>query len=448
MFFFSHLGHSGQAREELFDEVIGIVNRPKDTGSQDNKLIKSSASSASSASSSTSLKDEMIGELKEVIELGQESNSNSTQREAELIYKLAIATKTTPGTPGTLSSLSTKSELESLSIKGGLLDMDIISNPNPNVVCSLTVPSTMTSTSLDCERPVSPTACGHYNENFGPELMFSHTFTTLYDSPYYNSNKLGIVKVGQGGTQIQQWLKKDDKKKKRILDIDTTKKNEIIELDNYWLTLRDSIRAAAGTIEAFVWFQGENEDVGLISSTATEDMYYKRLQKLVSDVRGEIFMAYTNNQDKNNNSKMILKFEKPKDIPVVIIELGSCFAEAAAIITEEEGYEFPGPIIAAQRKFVNIDSNSIIVNTGANIDRTKQLSPFYHFDAPSMLVIGDRVAKALATLSSSQYDKQQSNDAKQSPYSATSKIATTETTSTSSLTKTDPKSITTTGIQI
>jgi hypothetical protein len=177
-------------------------------------------------------------------------------------------------------------------------------------------------------------------------------------------------------------------------------------------------------------------------------MYYKRLQKLVSDVRGEIFMAYTNNQDKNNNSKMILKFEKPKDIPVVIIELGSCFAEAAAIITEEEGYEFPGPIIAAQRKFVNIDSNSIIVNTGANIDRTKQLSPFYHFDAPSMLVIGDRVAKALATLSSSQYDKQQSNDAKQSPYSATSKIATTETTSTSSLTKTDPKSITTTGIQI
>merc|ERR1712166_866486 len=191
------------------------------------------------AASPISIKKEMISKLKAAIEQGQQSKAESVQYEAELIYKLAT-TKTT-------------TQKRKLKGKGkGLLDMDIILNPNPNVVCSLTVPSTMPSTSsasttttttLDCERPVSPTACGHMNENYGPELMFSHTFTTLYDSPYNNknnsnsnsknkNNKLGIVKVGQGGTQIQQWLNNDVKKKKKDKDKKKKrkkKKNRILD---------------------------------------------------------------------------------------------------------------------------------------------------------------------------------------------------------------------------
>merc|ERR1712166_1582318 len=190
------------------------------------------------AAAPTSIKKEMIGKLKAAIEQGQQSKAESVQHEAELIYKLATTKTTTQGRK----------------LKGkGLLDIDIILNPNPNVVCSLTVPSTMPSTSitstttttttLDCEPPVSPTACGHMNENYGPELMFSHTFTTLYDSPYNNknnsnsnskkkNNKLGIVKVGQGGTQIQQWLNNDVKKKKKDKDKKKKrkkKKNRILD---------------------------------------------------------------------------------------------------------------------------------------------------------------------------------------------------------------------------
>merc|ERR1712166_322632 len=188
------------------------------------------------AASPISIKKEIIGKLKAAIEQGQQSKAESVQHEAELIYKLATTKTKTQG-----RKLKTK----------GLLDMDIILNPNPNVVCSLTVPSTMPSTSitstttttLDCERPVSPTACGHMNENYGPELMFSHTFTKLYDSPYNNNNpnsnssknknnKLGIVKVGQGGTQIQQWLNNDVKKKKKDKDKKKKrkkKKNRILD---------------------------------------------------------------------------------------------------------------------------------------------------------------------------------------------------------------------------
>jgi len=417
-----------------------------------------------------SIKKEMIGKLKAAIEQGQQSKAESVQYEAELIYKLATTkTKTTQGR-----------KLKAKRKGKGLLDIDIILNPNLNVVCSLTVPSTMPSTSitatttttttLDCERPVSPTACGHMNENYGPELMFSHTFTTLYDSPYSTNNnsnsnsnknnKLGIVKVGQGGTQIQQWLNNDDKKKKkdkrkkkknRILDDGVTaiKKEDEIEivpqLDNYWLTLRDSIRAAAGTIEAFVWFQGENEVLGLSSNADTKDTYYEQLQILVSDVRDEIFMAYKNNQDKNDNENRVLQFDTPNDIPVVIIELGSAFAKATRAATDEdEAVKFPGPIIAAQRKFVKKDSNSIIVNTGADEDPTKQLSQFYHYDAATVLVIGDRIAEALATLSSSQYAKQEeSNNAdKRYRFESSLGIATPATvkTTTSSFTKTDPES--------
>ena len=87
------------------------------------------------------------------------------------------------------------------------------------------------------------------------------------------------------------------------------------------------------------------------------------------------------------------------------------------------------------------------MNTGANEDPTKQLSQFYHYDAATVLVIGDRIAEALATLSSSQYAKQEeSNNAdKRYRFESSLGIATPATvkTTTSSFTKTDPKSSTT-----
>jgi hypothetical protein len=43
----------------------------------------------------------------------------------------------------------------------------------------------------------------------------------------------------------------------------------------------------------------------------------------------------------------------------------------------------------------NRNPNSILVNTGANDDPKKRLSKFYHYDAASQLVIGDRIAKVI-----------------------------------------------------
>ena len=40
----------------------------------------------------------------------------------------------------------------------------------------------------------------------------------------------------------------------------------------------------------------------------------------------------------------------------------------------------------------NRHPNTILVNTGSNEDPKERLSKFYHFDAPSQLTIGHRIA--------------------------------------------------------
>ena len=49
---------------------------------------------------------------------------------------------------------------------------------------------------LDCERPVSSTACGASNANFGPEFMFAHRFPKL-TSPL-QGQQISIAKVAVG----------------------------------------------------------------------------------------------------------------------------------------------------------------------------------------------------------------------------------------------------------
>merc|ERR1711865_425227 len=174
----------------------------------------------------------------------------------------------------------------------------------------------------------------------------------------------------------------------------------------------------------------QDQDVELI--------YYHRLSKLVADVRQEIYTAYIINKTKTKNKNKttndvddddnddddtrVLIFESPEDVPVVIVELGSWAASigtkaaikiagsASATNDEATNYEqfFPGPIIAAQRKYVaEHPTNSMLVHTGGHKNPTHQLSQYYHYDAASILIIGDRIAKALSTLTSIQYEQQQ-----------------------------------------
>ena len=92
---------------------------------------------------------------------------------------------------------------------------------------------------------------------------------------------------------------------------------------NYWNELAQAIKASKGTIEAFVWFQGENDTFDVDAS----EHYLGNLTQFVSDVRDEIFIY----DDK-------AKFETPDDIPVVIVELGM--------------WRYGTKVIEAQREYV------------------------------------------------------------------------------------------------
>lgn len=217
--------------------------------------------------------------------------------------------------------------------------------------CSFTMPNREPN-NLDCERPVSSTACGSEHSMYGPEFSFSHVFPTL-TSPL-QGEAISITKVAVGGTPISQWLKEN-------------RDND----DNYWYGLVDAIKGAQGTLEAFVWFQGEND---LFLEDGPNLSYQEQLTQFVADVRQEMY-------DMSGD-----KFESPADIPVIIVELGRWI------------WGLGSEIIDAQRAFVASDSNAVLVPTGAGDNRDEKMTAFYHYDIASILIIGKRIADAMATI--------------------------------------------------
>ena len=222
-------------------------------------------------------------------------------------------------------------------------------NDHPKSTCSFTMAES--TNKLDCERPVSPTACGAYHNQYGPELMFAHVFPKL-NSPL-KGKKIGIAKVAAGGAEIYRNWMKDNK------DLP----------NNYWYALVDVIKGSNGSLEAFVWFQGENDSF----DDWNRENYLENLTKFVADVRQEIFDTST-------------KFAQPADIPVIIVELGRWI------------WTMNAAVIEAQRTFVENDPRADIVRTGAGDDERKQLSQFYHYDLGSQIIIGRRIAKKMKKL--------------------------------------------------
>jgi len=222
------------------------------------------------------------------------------------------------------------------------LKKNVINEDHKDAVCSWTNPSFMQD--LDCERPVSSTACG---DTYGPELMFAHRFPTL-DTPL-RGKPVGIIKVAAGGTEIyKDWMK-----------------NSGI----YWRYMKNAIVAAEGSIEAFVWFQGENDSF----DDWNKDNYLQHLTEFIADIRDEIFRSST-------------KFQSAIEVPVVIVELGMWI------------YGIDRTVIEAQQEFVKSTANTLLVSSGSHDDTTKMLSKFYHLDAASILIIGSRISKAVAAL--------------------------------------------------
>jgi len=264
-----------------------------------------------------------IEQMENFLKLTGGSNPETSIREARLMYKLRKYVK--------------KNNFNTASYK--------------KAVCSLTIPNEMSN--LSCEQNVSPTACG--KRGFGPELMFSHVFPRK-KSPLKKKN-IGIIKIASGATEIyKNWMKVNHGMEK-----------------NYWQHLVDGIAASNGTIEAFVWFQGESDS----RSKWNKENYLDHLTTFVADVRNEIVKSHT-------------KFQTPSDVPVVIVELGNW-----VYLTYDP---VDHAVINAQRAFVQNTKNTIIVNTGVNDDVNLRLTRFYHYNAAAMMIIGDRIARRLAKL--------------------------------------------------
>jgi len=285
------VGYTEEAKEGLFDELVEVILR---------KGVN---------------KKDKLEEMEGYLNMATRSEAGSSKMEAKEVYKLRKFIKR----------------------------KNFMDEPYAEAVCSWTEPPN----SLDCERPVSPTACG---KNFGPELMFAHAFQM--QNTRLKNKKIGIVKVAKGGTTIRKnWMKVN-----------------VGEEENYWHSLVDAISASKGSIEAFVWFQGENDQF----IDGGPESYLDNLNTFVADIREEIFKSSDN-------------FQIPEDIPVVICELGNWIYNMDMMHT----------INNAQRTFVNNTANTILVEMGVDRNENQRLSAYCHYDPAGMMIIGDRVAKAV-----------------------------------------------------
>jgi len=293
------VGHSEQALPGLFNDAVNFANE---------RFLKFETKQKRKRK-----RKEIRAGLRDVIGSAEAANPISANNEANLIYKLAGA-----------RARNKKSR--------SVLNNDTITVPHPTAVCSFTNPGQ--SPDLSCEGPVSPTACGYGGTQYGPELMFAHLFTKLKTS--YTNKPIGITKVAVGGTRISQWL--------RPTALEPADPVDPADPGNYWFALQDAIDASHGTIEGFVWFQGENDH---FPQTSFEE-YLDSLTTLVADVREEIFVAYQTRRSESNEKD---RFAVKEDIPVVIVELGPWIGNDISV---SQG-NAPGNVIRAQREFVNVN---------------------------------------------------------------------------------------------
>lgn len=179
---------------------------------------------------------------------------------------------------------------------------------------------------------------------FGPELMFGHV---LHRSSVNAGNPFRMIKVAAGGTTIKGHWSKDY----------GTLWPELLE------DINDSLDSANEEWKGIVWFQGENDSFRSSEAQA----YQGDLTKFIGDLR-EVLHGDSG-------------FAQPSDIPVIIVGLGCWIAARGAIGTT---------VMNAQRSFVQSSKNAVLVPT-------HDLSCYYHFDDASMLIIGERIAKAFLT---------------------------------------------------
>lgn len=202
--------------------------------------------------------------------------------------------------------------------------------------------------------PVSPySSCGN---PWGSELMFSHVMQ------HHGLNKLAVPKLMNGAT---------------FLESDWMEKYWPALLKRIQTPLNSTLHPSCGTTSqcnwtAFVWHQGETE-AAVLQMTKAEaaeskriaDRYYNNLVQFAMNVRKAMHEATP-------------VYKSAAEIPLILVKLNFYFATRNL-----------GPIVlAAQEQFIRDDPRAYGVNTF-------DLSQFYHMEAASQLIIGDRIAQVL-----------------------------------------------------
>jgi len=217
--------------------------------------------------------------------------------------------------------------------------------------CSITGPRSPKMLQKMKGKPVPQTngACG---KPWGSELLFSHVMA------HHGYSNMAVPKLMAGATQLKlDWM-----------DVYWPAVQQYIQTPLDETGVHPNCNSTAGECSwtAFVWYQGETETVP--ENREAAENYYSNLVQFVSNVRQTMHQATP-------------VYNTAQEIPVVIVKLNHFFTTGKSL----EGGRI---VLAAQERFVREDLRAFGVDTD-------DLSHFYHMDAASNLVLGDRIARVL-----------------------------------------------------
>ena len=221
--------------------------------------------------------------------------------------------------------------------------------------CSMTDPRKQKMLQKMTGKPVPQTngACGN---PWGSELLFS------YIMAHHGYSNVAVPKLMAGDTQLElDWM---GLKRKKIWP----RVQQLIQTPLNETGVHPNCNGSAGECSwtAFVWHQGETETKP--ENREAAENYYSNLVQFVSNVRQTMHQATP-------------VYNTAHEIPVVIVKLNHFF-------TKGKFLECGRIVLAAQERFIREDPKAFGVDTD-------DLSHFYHMDAASNLVLGDRIARVL-----------------------------------------------------
>lgn len=181
---------------------------------------------------------------------------------------------------------------------------------------------------------------------YGVELTFAHTLKKKYDGFATQTKSLHIRKAAEGGKLVTDFLPGGSEHDRLLSVIDGA--------DD------------AAAYRAFVWYQGENN---VFEETSTQS-YYDGLNELIDLVTERMY----------RHGKTSEVFPSSEDIPILVFKLG---------FWPQNGASRDAIDLAHEQVVANLINNG---RSAALIEGGDQYSRFFHLDAPTLLILGSKLA--------------------------------------------------------